>query len=149
MLQYKFHWKNVINTNYFGTCIMIYHVYRLMKHGSTTLNILSVHSNKPRINKYAYDGSKSALEMLTKELALEFAPEGITINALSFGAVKTNMNDVWDSFPDEKKIAISKVPLHIIFEPEQIADFCFVVVNEFASYTTGSIFTVDAARSLI
>lgn len=56
------------------------------------------------MNKYAYDGSKSALEMLTKELALQFASEGITINVLSFGAVKTNMNDVWNSFPNEKRL---------------------------------------------
>ena len=141
-------WQQIINTNYFGTCNMIYNAYKIMNKDSTILNILSVHSNKPRVNKYAYDSSKSALEIFTKELALEFANKGITINALSFGAVNTDMNEEWKSSPENKEVALSKVPLKIIFEPEQIANFCFTIINEFAHYTTGSIFTIDGGRSL-
>lgn len=88
-------WQQIINTNYFGTFNMIFNAYKIMDRYSTILNILSVHSNKPRVNKYAYDSSKSALEILTKELALEFGNKGITINALSFGAVNTAMNQEW------------------------------------------------------
>lgn len=141
-------WQQIINTNYFGTCNVIYNAYKIMGRYSTILNILSVHSNKPRVNKYAYDSSKSALEILTKELALEFANNCITINALSFGAVNTDMNEEWKKNPQNKDLALSKVPLKIIFEPEQIANFCYTIINEFSSYTTGSIFTIDGGRSL-
>ena len=48
-----------------------------------------------------------------------------------------------------KELARSKVPLKIIFEPEQIANFCYTIINEFSRYTTGSIFTIDGGRSLL
>lgn len=114
---------------------------------STILNILSVHSSKQRENKYAYDSSKSAIEQLTKELALEFSSRNITVNALSFGAVNTNMNK--DLTEKEKEIAKNKVPLKKIFEAYEIANFIYDIVNNFSKYTTGSIFTIDGGRSLI
>lgn len=142
-------WKNIMNTNYFGTCNVIYNVTKIMKNNGKILNMLSVHSSLPRTNKYAYDSSKSALEILTKELALHFAPKGITINALSFGAVNTNMNKEWEVYPERKQIARSKVPLNIIFEPDEIANICYNIINNFSEYTTGSIFVVDGGRSLL
>lgn len=142
-------WSKVFNTNYFGTCNVINASMSLLNNNSTILNILSVHSKIPRTSKYAYDSSKSALEMLTKELALEFAKKRITVNALSFGAVNTDMNREWKTNGDLKKEASSKVPLDIIFESEDIAKFCLVIVEEFSKYTTGSIFTIDGGRSLL
>ena len=87
--------------------------------------------------------------MLTKELALELVNKNITINGLSFGAVNTMMNHEWKKFPQIKKDALKKVPLGIIFEPHQIADFCFTIINQFSSYTTGTVFTIDGGRSLL
>lgn len=55
----------IFKTNYFGTCNTIHSFIRHMTKYSTILNILSVHSSKPRENKYAYDSSKSAIEQLT------------------------------------------------------------------------------------
>lgn len=98
---------------------------------------------------YAYDSSKSALEMLTKELGIELANKNITINALSFGAVETKMNEVWESDISKKEEARKKVPLKIIFKPSQIATFAYKIVENFSEYTTGSIFIVDGGRSLV
>lgn len=137
----------VFNTNYFGTCNVIHSFLPLLKEGSTILNILSVHSFKPRMNKYAYDSSKASNEMLTKELALEFASKNITVNALSFGAVNTNMNKEWTK--EEKEATLNKVPLKIIFEPDQIANFAFNIVRDYSKYTTGSVFIIDGGRSLM
>lgn len=139
----------IMKTNFIGACNCIHNVIPNMHSGSTILNILSVHSSKPRKDKYAYDCSKSVLELLTKELALELANKQITINGLSFGAVNTMMNSEWKRFPKLKKIAKENVPLGIIFEPQQIANFCFTVINQFSTYTTGTIFTIDGGRSLL
>lgn len=119
-----------------------------MIENSTILNLISVHSFKPRTKKYAYDSSKSAVEILTKELALEFAPRKITVNALSFGAVETNMNNSWLIHEEQKEIARDKVPLKIVFTPMQIANFAYVIIKIFSQYTTGSIFVIDGGRSL-
>lgn len=142
-------WQEIMNTNYFGTCNTIHSFLKDMDSGSTILNLISVHSFKPRTNKYAYDSSKSALEMLTKELGIELANKNITINALSFGAVETKMNEVWESDISKKEEARKKVPLKIIFKPSQIATFAYKIVENFSEYTTGSIFIVDGGRSLV
>lgn len=138
-----------MNTNYFGTCNTIHSFLNSLNSGSTILNLISVHSFKPRVNKYAYDSSKSALEMLTKELGIELASKNITINALSFGAVETKMNEVWENNILKKEEARCKVPLRIIFKPNQIAMFAYIIVENFSEYTTGSTFVVDGGRSLV
>ena len=137
-----------MNTNYFGVCNCIHSSINIMKEGGTILNIISIHSSKPRTNKYAYDSSKSAIEMLTKELTLEFAEKKITINALSFGAVDTNMNEIWKNNPKLKEKTLNKVPLKIIFTPDEIANFAKIILTSFSKYTTGSIFVIDGGRSL-
>lgn len=141
-------YTKIMKTNYIGTCNCIHNAIQNMHEGSTILNIISVHSNKPRKNKIAYDCSKSAIEMLTKELGLELASKKITVNGLSFGAVNTKMNDEWTTNPYLKKCALEKVPLNIIFEPIQIANFCYNIIEEFSKYTTGTIFVIDGGRSL-
>ena len=142
-------WEKIMNTNYFGTCNTIHSFLKKMYNGATILNFISVHSFKPRICKYAYDSSKSALEMLTKELGIELASQNITINAISFGAVETQMNDVWISDISKKESAREKVPLKIIFKPEQIAMFAYTIIENFSKYTTGSVFIIDGGRSLL
>ena len=142
-------WKTILDTNYFGTCNVISESLPLFSRGGTILNLLSVHSSRPRLGKIAYDCSKSALEMLTKELALELAPRGITVNGLSFGAVETRMNAEWDEHPEQREEAKKKVPLGLIFRPGDIARFGYCICTELAPYTTGSIFVVDGGRSLL
>ena len=139
-------WSKVFRTNFFGVCNTIHSFMNNMNNPATILNIISVHSSVPRTQKYAYDCSKSAIEMLTKELALEFASKNITINSLAFGAVNTNMNK--DLTLKEIEIAREKVPMKIIFEPEIIANFIFEIIENFANYTTGSTFVIDGGRSL-
>ncbi len=141
--------KDIVNNNLNGMFICTKLAYKYMKNGSKILNILSVHHFKPRVNKYHYDVSKAGISLLTKELALELASKNITINSLSFGAVKTSMNKEWLENSEEVNKVISKVPLKIIFEPDEIAIFAKNVLDLFASYTTGSDFIIDGGRSLV
>lgn len=141
-------WQQVMNTNYFGICNSIHIFKKYMKEKSTILNLASIHSSKPRLNKYAYDSSKNAVIMLTKELGIELSKEFITINALSFGAVETKMNSIWNENILDKEIARSKVPMGIIFKPQEIASFAYKIIRDFSEYTTGSVFTIDGGRSL-
>lgn len=139
----------LIKTNYLGICNCIHNSISNMPNGGTILNILSVHSSKPRKNKIAYDCSKSAAEMLTKELALELSDKKITVNGLSFGVVDTEMNYILKENPQLKSETLKKVPLKIIFDPKQIAKFCYIIIKEFSKFTTGTIFVIDGGRTLI
>lgn len=141
--------KEIVNNNLNGVFICSKFALKYMKEKGKILNILYVHHFKPRLNKYHYDASKAAINMLTKEMALEVASKGITINSLSFGAVYTDMNSDWSGDSKEVLKTISKVPLRIIFESEQIALFAKNILDYFADYTTGSDFVIDGGRSLV
>ena len=140
--------REIIDINLIGTFICSNVFGKSMKRGSKILNMLSVHYNKPRKNKYHYDASKAAIAMLTQEMALELADKGITVNGVSYGACNTTMNSNWIN--DEKMInkTLKNIPLKWIAEPEEIARFTIVILKEFSNYATGSIFNIDGGRNL-
>ena len=140
--------KSVIDTNINGTFICSNILGREMKKGSKIINMLSVHYNKPRKNKYHYDASKAGIAMLTKEMALELIDKGITVNGIAYGACNTPMNAKWINDIEKFNETINKVPLRWIAEPEEIAKFVRVILEDFSDYATGSIFNIDGGRSL-
>ena len=140
--------REIIDTNLVGTFICSSILGKFMKSGSKIINMLSVHYNKPRKNKYHYDASKAGIAMLTQEMALELADKGITVNGISYGACNTPMNSNWIDNEDIVNSTLKKIPLKWIAEPEEIARFTAVILKEFSDYATGSIFNIDGGRSL-
>ncbi len=65
--------------------------------------------------------------------------------AKSFKAVGYN---VFVLDKDKRNVVMEKVSLKIIFIPTQIARFIYMIIKEFSSYTTGSVFVIDGGRSL-
>lgn len=141
--------RDIIFTNLCGTFNCIRIIGEVMEPGSRILNCLSVHHDVPRRNKYAYDASKAGLAMLTKETALEFAERGITVNGISYGAVKTPMNADWTSDPEKSKAVSKNIPLGWIAEDYEIAGYMKSVIEDFSDHATGTIFTIDGGRSLL
>ena len=137
-----------ISVNLIGTFACIKILTGIMPGGSTILNMLSVHYEQPRLNKFAYDASKAGIAMLTKETALALADIPITVNGISYGAVRTPMNGAWLEHPEEMEASRKKIPLRWIGEPEEIAWFAKTIVTEFSDCATGSIFTFDGGRRL-
>lgn len=142
-------WKSVIDVNLNGGFLCSREVVKEFSNGGQILNIITVHSGLPRTNKYSYDASKAGMEILTKELAKNYADKNITVNAISFGAVSTPMNEDWLNDENAVNNTLSKVPMNIIFKPEEIARFIYEILNKFSLYTTGSVFTIDGGRSLV
>ena len=140
--------KKVIDTNLYGTFLMISVFSREMKPGSTILNMLSVHYEQPRLNKFAYDASKAGIAMLTKETALALSSKGITVNGISYGAVRTPMNAEWVDDPVKSAGVRKNIPLGWIAEAEEIAAYVKVILESFSEHATGSIFTIDGGRRL-
>ena len=140
--------RRVVETNLFGTFLVSRVFAEQMPSGSTILCMLSVHHSVPRLGKFAYDASKAGTAMLMREMALALAEREITVNGISFGAVRTPMNHVFQEHPEVMEAARAKVPLRWVAEPEEIAAFSISVLRDFADLATGSIFTVDGGRSL-
>ena len=140
--------REIIDTNLIGTFICSNIFGKSMRKGSKIINMLSVHYNKPRKNKYHYDASKAGIAMLTQEMALESADKGITVNGISYGACDTPMNSNWINDNELVNKTLNKIPLKWIAKPEEIARFTKIVLQEFSDYATGSIFNIDGGRSL-
>lgn len=140
--------SRVVNVNLVGTFTLCRVMAEVMEPGSTILNMLSVHYEQPRLNKFSYDASKAGLAMLTKEMALALAEHKITVNGISYGGVITPMNAEWYDDPSQMEKARENVPLKWIAKAEEIAEYAYTIIEVFSDNATGSIFTIDGGRRL-
>ena len=89
----------------------------------------------------AYGASKAALNVLTKTWALEFAPIGVRVNAVSPGAVRTPPADALGEMFDQMAAA---TPLGRAAAPEEMATLITFLASDDAAYVTGEVLTADA-----
>ena len=107
----------------------------------------STHSGSPY--QTAYVAAKSAVNGLTKSLALEYGPSGITVNVVPPGSIDTPMLRA----AEEKGLLggsideiAARIPVRRIGRPEDIAATCSFLVSDEASYITGQIVGVNGGR---
>jgi NAD(P)-dependent dehydrogenase (short-subunit alcohol dehydrogenase family) len=142
-------WEKTLAVNVNGTFYVTQCVLASLKPRTGQIVIMgSVHGHLPRLGKYAYDASKAALEMMTKEFAAGLAENGIRVNMVEIGATATPMNLSFQTDQDEVREAKAKVPLGIILQPEDVARAVVALTQESFRYMTGSILTYDGGRSL-
>ena len=106
----------------------------------------SAHSGQPYMSSYV--AAKSAVNGLTKSLALEYGPAGITVNAVPPGFIDTPMlrkSEARGYLVVEKNIEAT--PVRRIGRPEDIAAACAFLISEEAGYITGQILGVNGGRN--
>jgi 2-hydroxycyclohexanecarboxyl-CoA dehydrogenase len=144
-------WEKVVNVNLHGVFHMIQAVLPDMIDAGwgriVNISSSSTHSGTPYMTHYV--SAKSGVNGLTKSLALEFGPKGVTVNAVPPGFIDTpmlrkaeergNLGDI------EKTIAAT--PVRRIGRPEDIAATCAFLVSEEAGYITGQIVGVNGGRN--
>lgn len=142
-------WETVIKINLLGSFYCARQALKRMvaQKGGVVLSISSVHEEIAWTGHSAYTTSKAGLGMLTKTLAQEAAPYGVRVLALAPGAIKTSINqNVWDN-PAGLNDLLSKIPLHRIGEPEEVAKMAVVLASDAASYVTGRTIFVDGGMT--
>jgi NAD(P)-dependent dehydrogenase (short-subunit alcohol dehydrogenase family) len=116
-------------------------------HGGRIVNVTSVLAFVPLEGGGLYCAAKAALEMVTKVMALEWAPHAITVNAVAPGHVATPMN-----YDDERlatgEIARPVIPLGRAASAEEIASAIVYLASPAASYATGTSLLVDGGLLL-
>jgi NAD(P)-dependent dehydrogenase (short-subunit alcohol dehydrogenase family) len=113
------------------------------------LNISSVASRYGIPNVIAYTASKSAIEGMTRALAVELAGSGIRVNCIAPGFIKTNMSSLsLDKAPDSKKKVLSRTPLGRLGKTGEVADAALFLVSDSSSYITGVVLPVDGGNSI-
>jgi NAD(P)-dependent dehydrogenase (short-subunit alcohol dehydrogenase family) len=107
----------------------------------------STHSGQPFMSPYV--AAKSAVNGLTKSLALEYGEFGITVNAVPPGFIDTPMLRKAEKrgFLGDTEKQIQQTPVRRMGRPEDIAAACAFFISEEASYITGQILGVNGGRN--
>jgi NAD(P)-dependent dehydrogenase (short-subunit alcohol dehydrogenase family) len=113
------------------------------------INISSMASQYGIPKVIAYTASKSAIEGMTRAMAVELSPKGIRVNCIAPGFIATEMsaralnNDV-----ERKEKVLSRTPMGILGQPSDIADAALFLASEGAKYITGIVMPVDGGNSV-
>jgi glucose 1-dehydrogenase len=112
------------------------------------INISSVHEIIPRPMYVSYSISKGGMENLTKTLALEYANQGIRVNAVAPGATITPINEAWIDDPEKKAEVESHIPIGRAGTSEEMAAAVAFLASDEATYITGQTLFVDGGLTL-
>jgi 3-oxoacyl-[acyl-carrier protein] reductase len=136
-------WRDVLETNLYGTFFMIKAVTRpmLKARSGRIINITSVSGQAGQIGQANYSAAKAGIIGLTKATARELASRSITVNAVAPGFVLTELTqDLPDALKDE---ITSRTPLGRFGETTEIADAVAFLASDEAAFITGQILAVD------
>lgn len=132
----------MVATNYRSTWYLIKRISRLMIRAKAgrIINISSVVASTGNPGQSAYASTKAAIEGLTRTAAIELAPQGILVNAIAPGLIRTRM---MDELPEEKRTELlSRVPMGRLGEPAEIARMVRFLSEE-ECYATGAVFHLN------
>jgi NAD(P)-dependent dehydrogenase (short-subunit alcohol dehydrogenase family) len=116
--------------------------------GGRIVNITSVHEHEPILGGGAYCTAKAGLGLLTKVMALELAPYGITVNAVAPGETATPMNGVADDV-DAAHIDRPGIPVGRPARAAEVASLITYLAGDDAAYITGASMLIDGGLGLM
>ncbi len=121
--------------------------------GGAILNIASTHAFTIIPHTFPYPVAKHALLGMTKALGLEYAAQGVRVNALAPGYVRTQkVVDYWNSFPDPVAAEAETMKLHPggrIATPEEIARAALFMISDECPFMNATCLTVDGGMSVL
>ncbi len=138
---------DVLATNLIGP-MQLATKFRAMLAGQGSITFIgSVASFRGTIGQPAYSASKGGLLTLTRTLAQAFARDGIRVNLVAPGLVRSKMTAVTWQDPDRLAATERQVPLARIGEPDDIAGAIVFLSSPLASYITGTSLVIDGGLS--
>lgn len=146
-------WTRVLTVNLTGTFLMDRAVAPSMieKRWGRIINVASISAsvaNRGVLGLGPYSASKGGVVSLTKVLAAEWAPYGITVNSISPGYMATEMGTRSQRFPGFKELQLSLSPQGRLGEPREFAHSAVFLASEGASHITGHDLKIDGGYTV-
>ena len=114
-------------------------------HHGRIVNISSISGQAGNVGQINYAAAKSAIIGATKTLAKELAPKHITVNAVSPGAIETDMIRASEEYMPERMKDISGIPMHRFGKPEEVAYLVSFLCSDRADYISGQVIGINGA----
>jgi NAD(P)-dependent dehydrogenase (short-subunit alcohol dehydrogenase family) len=137
-------WRHTLDVDLDGAFLCAQRAARRMVEGGKggrIINVTSVHEHVPLENSAAYCAAKGGLGLLTKVMALELAPHGITVNAVAPGEIATPMTGAEDV--DPRRLERPGIPAGRPGDANEIAATIAFLASAEAAYATGESFVID------
>jgi NAD(P)-dependent dehydrogenase (short-subunit alcohol dehydrogenase family) len=131
----------------FQLCKLVHPVMK-MRGGGSIINISSIAGETPDPGLGIYSVSKAAINMLTKVFAKEWGEDGIRVNGIAPGLIKTKFSQaLWK---DEKTLAhfTKRLPIARMGTVEEVASLVLYLASDASGYCTGGIYTVDGGTTI-
>jgi len=117
--------------------------------GGTIINISSMASQYGLPKVIAYTASKSAIEGMTRAMAVELSPLGIRVNCIAPGFIATDMSaKALNDDTERMQKVMSRTPMGKLGQPGDVADAALFLVSDAAKYITGVVLPVDGGNSV-
>jgi len=121
----------------------------LQKRKGCIINISSMAAQYGLPYVIAYTAAKSAIEGMTKAMAVELSPEGVRVNCVAPGFIETNMSaKALNDDPERKQKVLSRTPMGKLGLPEDVAEAIYYLCSDAAKYITGVVLPVDGGNSI-
>jgi len=136
-------WMNVFHVNFLAPILLARGLFEELKSGGgAVVNVTSIVGS--RVHPFAgtaYATSKAALACLTREMAHDFAPHGIRVNAIAPGEIKTDILSA-----ETEALFAPVIPMRRIGTPEEVAKVVFFLCSDAASYVTGEEIKINGGQ---
>src|SRR5262245_4233743 len=138
-------WRRVLDTNLTGAFLMCRSFIPLMRGQGygRIINMTSIMSHVSIAHRSAYTASKAGLLGFTRTLALELAPDAITVNGISPGPIATEMNLPITQNPELNQQFISRIPLGRWGKVDEVGQLALYLSSAEAGFITGADLLID------
>jgi NAD(P)-dependent dehydrogenase (short-subunit alcohol dehydrogenase family) len=143
--------QNILTTNVTAVFALSREVVKhmLTKSAGCIINISSMAAQYGLPKVIAYTASKTAIDGMTRAMAVELSPKGIRVNAIAPGFIYSAMTEkALNSDPERKAKVFGRTPMGHMGQPDDIGNAALYLASDAAKYVTGVILPIDGGNSI-